>query len=46
MLYDNFDDEPRKKLAAVLRFWVNLLRTGQLIKIELVRTLYTTRDLD
>ena len=28
MLYDNFDDEPRKKLAAVLRLWVNLLRTG------------------
>lgn len=37
MLYDNFDDEPRKKLAAVLRLWVNLLRTGQLIKVELVR---------
>jgi hypothetical protein len=36
MLYDNFDDEPRKKLAAVLRLWVNLLRTGQLIKVELV----------
>lgn len=37
MLYDNFQDEPRKKLAAVLRLWVNLLRTGQLIKVELVR---------
>lgn len=36
MLYDNFDDEPRKKLAAVLRLWVNLLRTGQLIRVELV----------
>jgi cobalamin-dependent methionine synthase I len=36
MLYDNFDDEPRRKLAAVLRLWVNLLRTGQLIKVELV----------
>lgn len=38
MLYDNFDDEPRKKLAAVLRLWVNLLRTGRLIKVELVGT--------
>lgn len=36
MLYDNFDDEPRKKLAATLRLWVNLLRTGKLIKVELV----------
>ncbi|CAO2649316.1 Nn.00g067010.m01.CDS01 [Neocucurbitaria sp. VM-36] len=39
MLYDNFDDEPRKKLAAVLRLWVNLLRTGQLIKVELTKHL-------
>ena len=37
MLYDNFDDEPRQKLAGVLRLWVNLLRTGQLIRIDLVR---------
>lgn len=36
MLFDNFDDEPRKKLAAILRLWVNLLRTGRLIKVELV----------
>jgi hypothetical protein len=36
MLYDSFDDEPRRKLAAVLRLWVNLLRTGQLIRVELV----------
>ncbi|KAF2128658.1 cysteine proteinase [Dothidotthia symphoricarpi CBS 119687] len=39
MLYDNFQDEPRKKLAAVLRLWVNLLRTGQLIKVELTKHL-------
>lgn len=38
MLYDNFDDEPRKKLAAILRLWVNLLRTGRLIRVELVRS--------
>lgn len=36
MVYDEFADEPRKKLAAILRLWINLLRTGQLIKIELV----------
>jgi hypothetical protein len=36
MLYDNFEDEPRRKLAAVLRLWVNMLRTGQLIRVELV----------
>lgn len=39
MLYDNFDDEPRKKLAAVLRLWVNMLRTGQLIGVELTKHL-------
>jgi hypothetical protein len=39
MLYDNFDDEPRKKLAAVLRLWVNFLRTGQLISVELTKHL-------
>jgi hypothetical protein len=36
ILYDNFEDEPRRKLAAVLRLWVNLLRTGRLIRVELV----------
>jgi hypothetical protein len=45
MLYDNFDDEPRKKLAATLRLWVNLLRTGRLIKVELVSVEDTTNDL-
>ncbi|KAF5854662.1 hypothetical protein GGP41_007373 [Bipolaris sorokiniana] len=39
MLYDNFEDEPRKKLAAVLRLWVNLLRTGQLIRVDLTKHL-------
>lgn len=37
MLFDNFNDEPRKKLAAILRLWVNFLRTGRLIKVEIVR---------
>ncbi|KAF1933757.1 ubiquitin C-terminal hydrolase family protein [Didymella exigua CBS 183.55] len=39
MLFDNFDDEPRKKLAATLRLWVNLLRTGRLVKVELTKHL-------
>ncbi|RMZ70949.1 ubiquitin C-terminal hydrolase family [Pyrenophora seminiperda CCB06] len=39
MLYDNFEDEPRKKLAAVLRLWVNLLRSGELIKVGLTKHL-------
>ena len=36
MLYDEFEDEPRKKLAGVLRLWVNMLRTGRLIKTNIV----------
>ncbi|KAK5120016.1 hypothetical protein LTR85_007092 [Meristemomyces frigidus] len=31
MLYDGWDDLPRKKLAGLLRLWVNMLRTGRLI---------------
>lgn len=39
MLYDNFDDAKRKRLAALLRFWVNLLRSGQLITTDLTEQL-------
>ncbi|KAG9534063.1 hypothetical protein KCU79_g22363, partial [Aureobasidium melanogenum] len=28
MLYNSFDDLPRKKLAGLLRLWVNMLRSG------------------
>ena len=45
MLFDNFDDEPRKKLAAILRLWVNLLRTGRLIKVELASKPHTIHNL-
>ncbi|KAG9877953.1 hypothetical protein KCV05_g21585, partial [Aureobasidium melanogenum] len=31
MLYNSFDDLPRKKLAGLLRLWVNMLRSGRLI---------------
>lgn len=34
MLYDNFDDIPRRKLAGLLRVWVNMLRTGRLITTD------------
>ncbi|KAF2657457.1 cysteine proteinase [Lophiostoma macrostomum CBS 122681] len=39
MLFDHFTDEPRKKLAACLRLWVNLLRTGRLITVDLTKHL-------
>ena len=38
MLYNTFDDEPRKRLAIVLRLWVNMLRTGKLITTDIVWT--------
>lgn len=36
MLYNSFDDGPRKKLAGLLRLWVNLLRDGKLITTDIV----------
>jgi len=43
MLYDNFSDGPRKRLAALLRLWVNMLRTGRLITVDIVcRVLFHT----
>lgn len=38
ILYNTFDDEPRKRLAIVLRLWVNMLRTGKLITTDIVQT--------
>ena len=35
-LRQDFDDEPRKRLALVLRIWVNLLRSGKLITTDIV----------
>ena len=37
ILYNNFEDEPRKRLAALLRLWVNTLRIGKLITVDIVR---------
>lgn len=36
ILYKSFNDEPRRKLAILLRFWVNLLRSGKLITTDIV----------
>ena len=36
MLYKNFEDEPRKRLATLLRLWVNILRAGKLITVDIV----------
>ncbi|KAJ5182724.1 hypothetical protein N7492_000340 [Penicillium capsulatum] len=37
ILYKAFDDEPRRKLAILFRFWVNLLRTGRLITTDITK---------
>lgn len=37
ILYNSFEDEPRKKLSGMLRLWVNMLRSGKLITVDLVR---------
>ncbi|KAI5364772.1 Putative ubiquitin specific protease domain, papain-like cysteine peptidase superfamily [Septoria linicola] len=37
MLYNNFDDTRRRRLAGLLRLWVNMLRTGRLITTDLTR---------
>lgn len=39
ILYKNFEDEPRKRLAMWIRLWVNLLRRGKLITTDIVRPL-------
>ncbi|KAF2171015.1 hypothetical protein M409DRAFT_64005 [Zasmidium cellare ATCC 36951] len=39
MLYDSFEDVPRKKLAGLLRLWVNMLRSGRLITVDITRHL-------
>ncbi|KAI0514410.1 cysteine proteinase [Xylaria bambusicola] len=36
------DDEPRKKLAVLLRVWVNLLRSGKLIETSLTEQIQDT----
>ncbi|THC94334.1 hypothetical protein EYZ11_006173 [Aspergillus tanneri] len=39
ILYKSFNDEPRRKLAILLRFWVNMLRSGKLITTDITKHL-------
>ncbi|KAI9679110.1 MAG: hypothetical protein M1829_001780 [Trizodia sp. TS-e1964] len=39
ILYNTFNDEQRKKLATVLRLWVNMLRMGKLITVDITKNL-------
>ena len=36
MLKNDLPDEPQRKLAALLRLWVNMLRSGKLIHTDIV----------
>lgn len=38
MLKNDLPDEPQRNLAALIRLWVNMLRTGKLIHTDLVWT--------
>ena len=40
ILHKTFEDEPRRKLAILLRFWVNMLRSGKLITTDIVCIVY------
>ncbi|KAF3925628.1 hypothetical protein ABW21_db0206773 [Orbilia brochopaga] len=37
MLYNVFDDEKRKKLASLLRLFINMLRSGNLITADIIQ---------
>ena len=37
ILYNTFQDAKKKRLATLLRFWVNTLRVGKLITVDIVR---------
>lgn len=37
ILFNTFDDEPRRGLALILRLWVNMMRSGILITTDIVR---------
>ena len=39
ILFNNFDDEPRKKLVIIMRLWVNLLRSGRLVTTDIVSSM-------
>nr|POE56603.1 hypothetical protein CFP56_33575 [Quercus suber] len=37
LLYDSLQDIPRKRLAGLLRLWVNMLRDGRLITVDITK---------
>lgn len=37
MLLNKFEDAPRKRLVTLLILWVNMLRAGKLITVDIVR---------
>ncbi|KAF8428623.1 ubiquitin carboxyl-terminal hydrolase-domain-containing protein [Tirmania nivea] len=39
MLYNIFDDEPRRRLSTMMRLFVNLLRTGRLVTTDIMQLL-------
>jgi len=36
ILHNTFEDEPRRRLATLIRLWVNMLRSGLLIHTDIV----------
>ena len=42
ILYKNFEDEPRKRLAILLRLWVNTVRAGKLVTVGVTKQLQET----
>lgn len=38
ILFNTFEDEPRRRLSTLIRLWVNMLRAGLLIHTDIVRT--------
>ncbi|KAK2766009.1 hypothetical protein FQN54_007524 [Arachnomyces sp. PD_36] len=39
ILFNTFSDDPRRKLALILRLWVNMLRSGVLITTDITKQL-------
>ncbi|TVY31973.1 hypothetical protein LSUB1_G008364 [Lachnellula subtilissima] len=39
ILHNTFEDEPRRRLATLIRLWVNMLRSGKLITTDITRYL-------
>ncbi|KAI9805126.1 MAG: hypothetical protein M1825_000960 [Sarcosagium campestre] len=37
ILFKSFADEPRKRLSSLLRLWVNMLRTGKLVTVDVTK---------